>query len=253
MSKKKIFEHSVPNTIQILQRLALGFMPGGHVVDEFLNFRSNLKRDRILSFSNSLNEFLKDFKHDELGSENFTTEEFIDIFDSVISKVQITSSNIKLEYFRNIILSQITDSSANEILSNKVIQTVDNLNDIQLILLMIVWEQKTPSTIYDIHMKFQMKNVYIKLNENDNPPDDIKIENTLESSIFLYFLDELTHMGLIKEYEIGGEERVPTIEMRDAYQNYIMGKKILMNSSIIFVCTSYGKLICNFIKTPSSK
>jgi len=253
MSKKEKSNKIVLNYIESFQRLALGFMPGGHVVDEFLNFRSNLKRDRILSFSNSLNEFLKDFKDHELGSENFTTEEFIDIFDSVISKVQMTNSNIKLEYFRNIILSQITDSSANEILSNKIIQTVDNLNDIQLILLMIVWEQKTPSTIYDIHMKFQMKNVYIKLNEDDNPPDDFKIEHTLVSSIFLYFLDELTHMGLIKEVEIGGEERVPSNEMRAAYQNYIIGKKNLMNSSIIFVCSSYGKLICNFIKTPSFK
>lgn len=250
LPKKENANNIVLSGLESFQRMALGFMPGGHVIEEFLNFRTKLKQDRILGFADSLNEFFRECKNGIPNEEKYISEDFVDVFEAVINKVQTTNSSIKIEYFRNIVVNQLTNSSANDILSNKIIQTVDELNDFQLILLMIIFGQKSAPTIYDLHLKFEMKNVYIRLNENDDLPSGVNLENVIESSIFTYFLDELIRMGLIQEVETGGEAKAPLKEMKDAYQNYIEERRRFSNSEIVYICSSYGKLFCKFIEMP---
>lgn len=251
LQKKENANKIVLSGLESFQRMALGFMPGGHVIEEFLNFRTRLKQERILCFADSLSEFFKECKNDIPPNEaNYISEDFVDIFEAVINKVQTTNSSIKLEYFRNLVINQLTSSSANDILSNKIIQTVDELNDIQLVLLMLIFEEKRAPTIYDLHLKFQMKNVYIRLSEKDELPSDINTECVFESSIFVYFLDELVRMGLIEAKEIDGEANIPTRELKDAYQNYVEVRRQFSNSRIVYICSSYGALFCKFLAVP---
>lgn len=247
MSKKEQSGELSLTIAESFQKMALGFMPGGHVVDEFLNFRSNLKQRRILAFSESLSDFFRKIGYEKIDEGRFTSEQFVDVFETVMSKVHMTNSERKLEYYRNILVNQIVDTSANEILADKIIQTVNELNELQLLILQIIWEVDNPN-IYNVHLEFRMKNAYIRLNEKDELPGGVLMEQVLESSIFLYFLEELVSKGLIIEIERDCELSAPLRELKVAYHDYILSKCKFTNSHIQYGCSRYGSLLCQFIK-----
>lgn len=123
------------HSLEVFQKMVLGFMPGGHVVDEFLNFRGNLKQKRIIDFSESVKIALEEISGKEMDSGCFTTEDFVDVFESLINKVQNTKSLYKIERFRNIMVQQIVDPiESHETL--KFVHILDQLQDVDLVILL---------------------------------------------------------------------------------------------------------------------
>ena len=53
MEKSKIEKRAEKVTfgIEQFQKMVLGFMPSGHVIEGFLNYRSELKQKRVLDFA----------------------------------------------------------------------------------------------------------------------------------------------------------------------------------------------------------
>jgi hypothetical protein len=245
-SKKEKAAEIALSVAESFQRMALGFLPGGHLVEEFLNFRGTLKQQRILSFSESVKEAFENLADIEINPSNFTTEEFVDVFDAVITKVQTTRSKVKLDCLKGIIVNQaINNSSANEVLSQKIIQTIEELNEVQLMILIVIGRHSYFPTIYDIHMNFD-SNIYIRLDEADELPLDISPEQVISVSIFLHFLDELVNKGLLREREIDGSANLPLREM-SIYEGYMNSKRRMSNTRITYERSAYSDLVCSFI------
>jgi hypothetical protein len=97
-------------TAEVLQKMVLGFMPGGHLIDGFLNYRSGLKQKRVIDFFDSFKKELEEHTGRELSNDDFNNESFVDVMDSIASKAQTTKSQYKLERFRNILVKQVTET-----------------------------------------------------------------------------------------------------------------------------------------------
>ena len=132
-----------------LAQVFLGFMPAGHVVNEFLNFRSNLKQKRVLKFSESVQNALSELSGKEIDDATFTTEEFVDIFESIIQKVQNSNSEYKLQRFRNILVKQILEP-ADLFSTLRYIQLLDEMNDLHVIILLKMEPVPGIPLVYDI-------------------------------------------------------------------------------------------------------
>lgn len=115
-------------------KAALSFIPGGIIVDSFLNFQSNLKRKRVLDFSERFKIILDNFIGRELHANDFNNEDFVDILDSIYIQVQNTKSAYKLEQLQNILLNHIVHPNDTE-LTLKFIKVISDLNDIQILVL----------------------------------------------------------------------------------------------------------------------
>jgi len=113
---------------------AFGYIPGWSAVERVLNFRASLKQKRTIIFSAEVKTCLEEVAGRELHASDFTTEDFIDVMESVMNRVQITKSVYKLERFRNIIVRQIVDPiEIHE--TQKFIHILDSLQDIDLVIL----------------------------------------------------------------------------------------------------------------------
>lgn len=109
--------------------MILGFLPGGHVIDGFLNYRSSLKQKRMIQFSNSLKIIFEKELGESIDEYNFETEDFVDIIDSIFNKVLNTKSEKKLDRFKAIIVNQIKSNSD---LAQVFIDLITKLNDIEV-------------------------------------------------------------------------------------------------------------------------
>lgn len=196
-SKKERVGEVAQSAVESFQRMALGFIPGGHVLEEFLNFRSNLKQKRILDFSERLRVALQEIAGVNNIERAFTTEEFVDVFDLVIKRVQNTNSEFKLERFKNILIKQIVEP----IDLFTTLRYAEMLNDMEDIHIKILDELKTYSGIPFIsdfaHLltaNYEVKHLHT------NATVDIEIAgNTmqLEKSEIDFYGNQLVSLGLI--------------------------------------------------------
>ena len=135
--KKNEIAHQVSDT---LMQTVFGFIPGGHAIEAFVNFSANLKQTRILNFMESFKTHLDSLLEEELKLEDITNEEFVDVLELILNKVQSTKSAYKLEKLRTILAKQIiAPSDAQE--SVNYINIVNQLEEIELILLHKVHEE----------------------------------------------------------------------------------------------------------------
>lgn len=113
-------------TLEEIQKIITGFIPGGHLIDGFWNFRSGLKQKRLLDFAESLKKLLEKELGNNLKNYHFETEDFVDVFDSIMNKVQYTKSETKLNSFKAIIVNSIKCKSD---LTQVYIDLISKLND----------------------------------------------------------------------------------------------------------------------------
>lgn len=98
-------------TLDQLVKVALGFIPGGHVIDSFIHYSSGLKQERLLGFAEDLKKLFAKELGKELEDYNFETEDFVDVFDSVMKRVISTNSSYKLDRFKAILLNTVKGES----------------------------------------------------------------------------------------------------------------------------------------------
>lgn len=116
-------------------KAVLSFIPLGIIADSFLNFQGNLKRRRVIEFSESLKKVLESLGGRELHANDFNNEDFVDIMESVYKRVQNTKSDYKLERFKNILTQQIIQRPNDYELTLKYVSLVSTLADIQIVIL----------------------------------------------------------------------------------------------------------------------
>ncbi len=120
---------------ETIRSTVFSYIPAGPVFDAFWNYRSKLKQKRVLDFSESVKKALEQIEGSEIDTENFQSDDFIDLMELVYSKVMTTRSSYKLERFRNILVKQIVKPLEQPPLFNKYINLLDQLDDIQIIML----------------------------------------------------------------------------------------------------------------------
>lgn len=196
MDKAKAGEIALSAT-ESFQRIVLGFLPGGHVIDEFLNFRNNLKQQRVLKFSENVKKALEELTDEEIDESNFTSEDFVDIVEMIFTKVQNTKSEYKLERFRNILVKQLIDPQPEMDMIFKYVKLLDELNDVQIHILddFRFWQgQKIISIIvaYEGEDGPKYKDDYIIKRISEKVGYDVSKSETE------YFANELVSLGLVR-------------------------------------------------------
>jgi hypothetical protein len=178
--KKHQLQRSVEQGLYTLDQLvkaALVFIPNGQLIDSFIHFNSGLKQERILGFVEDIKKVFETGLGKSLDNYNFETEDFVDLFDSIMRKVQYTKSKQKLEVFKGIFVNAIVTGSYD--LTQVYIDLTSNLHEKQI----------------DILLSF--------INTNDsrkNKAMQIKqlSQESEEKEVYKKHLEELARNGTIK-------------------------------------------------------
>jgi effector-binding domain-containing protein len=134
MSKKEITGEQIR---EVLMNSSNSLIPGATFLQDILNYRQNLKQKRIIHFLDSFINGLGDIqgKSNEEVLETCKTEEFVDVFDSIITKVHHTSSEQKARRFSSLLKNQVIDPLPDYYIL-KVVDILDRLNDIQMVMIL---------------------------------------------------------------------------------------------------------------------
>ncbi|KQS93665.1 hypothetical protein [Chryseobacterium sp. Leaf394] len=80
----------------------------GTPLNEFLfEHRGRIKQDRINNFVQNLKDYLETINENVINSEYINSEEFGDIFETILEKISRTESDEKLKRFKQILVRQI--------------------------------------------------------------------------------------------------------------------------------------------------
>lgn len=234
--KSKKAQDVILHSFDEFQKLALSFIPGGVVFDIILNFRSNLKQKRTIAFSESVKTSLEAISGKELHSDNFTNEDFIDIMESIMIKVQSTKSAYKLERYRNILINQIIQKPANNELIIKFIQLVEELSEVQLMVLAIIQKYRHKPTIRNIHEDLSS----FTQNDLEINPDD-----------FQFYMRELISLGFIEQFEVDSPLRssgsLPPA-WKDVYTKLNDNELEFNNSKIVYGISKMTEKLNQFVE-----
>lgn len=241
LSKDKAGEVAI-FTSETLQKMVLGFMFGGHLIEGVLNFRSNLKQKRILDFAERFKHVLEENLGRELDAKDFENEDFIDVFEVVIDKVQKTRSEYKLERFRNILAKQIIDPSPNREVESYV-KLLDELGDVEIIMLSLV-EITHPRIVHRCfpqHLSKYNREVpilelggqtkaFIRIGDEDAPVTDVQIDyletgllnkGLLELDVDSEYISDLMKKGTMIEPANQPKDAHHLTEFGRAFLDYI--------------------------------
>lgn len=111
------------------------FIPAADVAEGLWNFRSRLKERRMMEFLENIQTIYENELGKDLSTYNFETEDFVDVFDSILSKVLSNKSEKKLEYFSNILVNYMLEPSEDRVFLNYV-EILERINDVQLLILL---------------------------------------------------------------------------------------------------------------------
>jgi hypothetical protein len=95
-------------------RSAIGGIPViGTLLNEALfDGRSRLKQARINKFILLLQEYIEQTNEEEINVEYLKSEEFSDLFESILKRVVLARSEKKLKIFKQILIGQFENNSA---------------------------------------------------------------------------------------------------------------------------------------------
>jgi hypothetical protein len=104
----------------------------GTALDEVIfENRSRIKQNRINQFALLLQEYFEEHGISNEEIENIKSEDFSDVFESVLQRVAITKNQEKLERFRNILIGQMKGSERNDFIDT-YLDITSRLNDRQI-------------------------------------------------------------------------------------------------------------------------
>lgn len=188
--------------ISLIYKGILGFVPGGHILDEMLEFRANVQRERLSKFSEFLKNGFEDYSGKSFEPENLKSENFIDAFEVIIRKVASTSSEEKLKRYRNVLLRIMFEKNESEIFF-KYVNLIDEVSETQILILSGLYtnEYFTENTIKMFFVNPEMYND----KTNSLLPDIFEVEagfkifngQTMLDSELSFFIHDLKAKGII--------------------------------------------------------
>lgn len=116
----------------------------GGSINVFLDHRSKIRQERINKFINILSDYFEKESSISIDHNYITTDEFGDVFESVLRRISTTNSESKLHRFKNILINEIRSDVKIDYIET-FLDLTNSLNDKQ-IEIMIVFS-KIPSSI----------------------------------------------------------------------------------------------------------
>lgn len=186
----------------LLYKGILGFVPGNHILDEILEFRGNVQRERLSKFSEFLKNGFEDCTGKSFEPENLKSENFIDAFEVIIRKVASTSSVEKLKRYRNVLLRIMFEKNESEIFF-KYVNLIEEVSETQILILsgLSINDSFTENTIQMFLVNPEMFND----KKNSSFPDIFYVEGGFEmfngqvilNSELTFFIYDLKSKGII--------------------------------------------------------
>lgn len=185
-------------TISILKSI-FGVIPyGGAALDElFFEYNGRIKQKRLNRFTEILAENFT--INAPINIENIKTEDFNDLFESVLRRVVQTKSELKLLRFKDILIKELNCPSENVELIDHYLDLISNLTEEEIKILYnhrfftIKFEEEIDemNLLKDnlTSLQQQMKNETIIINQSKfkKPYDEVKIEYDKKKEHILSF------------------------------------------------------------------
>lgn len=171
---------------------------GGAVLDElFFEYNGRIKQNRLNRFVEILAE---NFTADSgINLENIKTEDFNDLFESVLRRVVQTQSELKLLRFKDILIKELNSPSENVELIDHYLDLISNLTEEEITILYNhrFFTNKYEEEIDEMNLlkdnlsslEQQMKRETIIFNESKfkKPHDEVKLKYETKRDFILSF------------------------------------------------------------------
>jgi hypothetical protein len=186
--------------LESLYNSVVGFLPGGHVIQELAEFRSKIQQERLNRFSDYLKEGFEKISGKVFDPENLKSEDFLDSFEIIVRKVVLTRSKEKLLRYRNILLRKMFVKQENE-LFDKFVSMLEQISDSQLLILSNIG---VPSTFRQL-----VQTIFVKGNNttllvkfwNDGIRLELINGAKITNDEFRFFLHDLRARDFITEQQ----------------------------------------------------
>lgn len=251
-SNIEIREQNIKDFFNEIQNYVLGKIPIGDELNLLFNFRSNLRKARLIRFFESFRNELENFHGRPLSVDEISTEEFLDVMENVMNKVQITQSLYKVERFRNILLKQAVKPIENQ-LAIKYIQVIDELTDIQMIILDTIEEENTSIRDYYHIIKLIWLNYNPNLKLSEYNHQDFTIENygselLISSKEVRFYLTDLISKGLVVNKAVD-ELTIPNMKFNSWPNSSNHEVKVKRVKKELYFISDFTKNMLEFLKT----
>lgn len=134
MDSKLTKEERQQSNVDFVVNSVLGFLPGGHIVTEIVEYRAKVQQERLNKFSDFLKKGFETCTDKSFDPETLKTEEFLDAFEAIIRKVASTSSEQKLKRYRNVLLRTMYEKNDSELFF-KYLALIDEISETQILIL----------------------------------------------------------------------------------------------------------------------
>lgn len=254
MAKSKIETRAqnVEDAFKEIQTYLIGKLPIGDELNILFNARSNIRKERLLRFFESFRNELQKFHGKPLSADEITSEEFLDILEAIMLKIQSTQSLYKVERFRNILLKQAVLPVENQ-LALKYVQVVDELTDVQMLMLDVISVARFSVKNYSDIVAM----IWMKYNPNVDSSEfkyeDFYIEHYGLSLLIsfkevCFYLADLISKGLI-ENKMEDELTIPNMKFQNWPNNSNQSIKVKRQKKELFSATLFTKSLLEFLKT----
>lgn len=116
----------------------------GGSLNIFLDHRSKLRQERVNKFIDILSDYFEKESSFSIDPNYLTTDEFGDVFESVLRRIVTTSSQTKLHRFKNILINEIISDIKTDHIET-FLDLTNSLNDKQIEIMVVF--SKIPSSI----------------------------------------------------------------------------------------------------------
>lgn len=200
--KNQEWKDSMLHASGLAQKYILQNIPiYGPIIHDILNFRSDVKAKRALSFMDSFILKVKSEFGEHFNFEDLKNESFSDLLDQILRKVENTNSEFKKDRYRDILLLK-TRINTDHLLFMKFVDLLDKVNEIQIILIQELAQNEQFAYGVGLHKGYTIiesyvyscKNKVTVLNESLSGYTTKDKNGEIE-----FYLLELVSLGLIKE------------------------------------------------------
>ena len=221
-------EKSKKILIQITESTAKGLIGAipfaGTALNEALfDGRSRIKQERFNNFINIFSEYMKDVNESEIDFEYIKSEDFGDIFESIIRRVMRSGSEEKLKTFKNVLSNHVLGKIKTDH-AETFLDLVSRLNEDQIKILETYRKIKTNDisidenlperNVIDANFKTQLSEVRSARNFN------------LDEGVYQFYLQDLFAKGLlfdngVNKMDIGPFELMEITQFGIDFLSYI--------------------------------
>ena len=107
----------------------------GTILDEVLfEYRSRVKQERLNRFVEELEKYFRSIHSGDIDREHLESEEFGDIFESILRRVVHTASEEKMHRFKKILLNEMAHTYTSDF-KETFLDIVSRINEDQILIL----------------------------------------------------------------------------------------------------------------------